>query len=615
MLLMVFGQAASATDLVTTRAYVDDPSGQMTLDEVRRQPVTPFSGVLSRGFTQSATWIKLGIPGLSEIRSGENLVVRIRPSYLDDIELFDPFDHTGRKRKAGDRYDWRDAEFKSLNHGFVIPASTEPREIWLRLSTTSSSFIHVEVLSADDAQQINRLQEMLYSLMMGVLLLFSLWGLLQWSLRHETLVAVYSITQLMAMIYAAVFLGYARLLLGDLLGTQTIEAAANVIFCAYSYAALCFHYFFIREFRPARWLNRSLILIGTIAFAAEMVMLALGEVQMAMRMNITTVTLLTVIALGATLTCRAWDHDDEEPPLPKWAVVGFYSLMSAILWWATLPSLGLRNAPELNLHLYPIHGLMTGSLLLILLQLRALRIEHAREEATLKARSAAQQVELEKQKSQLQSRFMEMLAHELKTSLSVLHMVLGSDKASPAMLDHGRRTVTSINDLIERCLQAEKFEDNQIISHYEHFSIEAVVDAALSKTSDPHRFAVHHEASISVNSDGQIFKSVLSNLFDNALKYSSPHSLVQVRVRMAERNGAQGCELSVENEVPVGADSAGFPDEAELFKKYYRADGARRHSGSGLGLYLVANFMRLLGGAVDYKRLDNTVRFTVWLPN
>jgi signal transduction histidine kinase len=71
----------------------------------------------------------------------------------------------------------------------------------------------------------------------------------------------------------------------------------------------------------------------------------------------------------------------------------------------------------------------------------------------------------------------------------------------------------------------------------------------------------------------------------------------------------------VENEVALRAGVAVFPDDEQLFKKYYRADGARRHSGSGLGLYLVANFVRLLGGAVRYERQELSVRFTVWLPN
>ena len=615
--LLFMSQFAFATDLATARAYVDDPSGRMTLADVMYLPAKEFDGVLSRGFTKSATWIRVTVAGIPDTHPGDKLVVRIRPTYLDDIELHDPLDGTGRLRKTGDRHGWRETEFKSLNHGFVIPASNDARDIWLRLSTTSSSLIHVEVLTPDDAQLANRLQEMLYSLMLGVLLLFSLWGILQWSLRHESLVAVYAFKQLMAMVYTAFYVGYARLLFGDLLGTDRIEGFANFIFCAYSFAALCFHYSFVGEFRPARWLNGSVLLVGSVAFSVEVVLLALGEVQLAMRTNIVVVTLLPVIVLATTLSCRAWDNtgDDEAPPLPKWAVVGFYALMSAVLWWSTLSALGLRNAPELNLHLYLIHGLMTGTLLLVLLQFRALRIEHSRNQATLRARSAAQQVEIEKQKSQLQSRFMEMLAHELKTSLSVLHMVFGADKASPAMLEHGRRTVTSINDLIERCLQAEKFEDKEIISHFETFNMDALVDEVLGKSPAVGRFVVEQEAGIRVNSDWQIFKSVLSNLFDNALKYSSFGSAIRVRVQEAVRDGVRGFQLSVENDVQAGADSPAFPDEAELFKKYYRADGARKHSGSGLGLYLVANFMRLLGGSVRYERLDNSVRFTVWLPN
>jgi signal transduction histidine kinase len=120
---------------------------------------------------------------------------------------------------------------------------------------------------------------------------------------------------------------------------------------------------------------------------------------------------------------------------------------------------------------------------------------------------------------------------------------------------------------------------------------------------------------MTVSSDWQIFKSVLSNLVDNALKYSPTESTVHLRVRPGTLDGRAGCEISVENLVQSGPTSTGFPDRDELFKKYYRADGARKHSGSGLGLYLVANFMRLLKGEVRYEPLEKSVRFTVCLPS
>lgn len=616
--ILLFGLSfAGAADLAMERAWVDDPAGTLSLSEVQRRPARSYTGMLSRGFTRSATWIRVRVAGVPGAKPGDMLIVRIRPTYLDEVALFDPLDAAGRPRLTGDYHDWHASEFKSLNHGFVVPASVEPRDIWLRLTTTSSSFIHVQVLAPDEAQEANRLQEMLYGLLLGALLLFAVWGTLQWMMRREALVAVFALKQMMALLYAAVYLGYARLLLSGGLQARAIEVFANFTFCAYVFGGLVFHYFFLREFRPSRLVMRIYAAIALAAFVIEIVMLMLGQVRLAMQTNITVVILVPVLTIAAAFSCRAWQQagEDVRPPLPKWAIVGFYLSMSVVLWGATLPALGLSAVPELNLHLYLIHGLMTGILLIVLLQFRSLRIEEARNLAALRARSATQQVEIEKQKSQLQSRFMEMLAHELKTSLSVLHMVFGSARANPAMLEHGRRTVKNINDLIERCLQAERFEDNEVISHFENFGIDAVVDELLAKLPDAQRFSVCLEERFTVNSDWQIYKSVLSNLFDNALKYSPPDSRIQVRVCSGTQDTARVCELSIENEVAGAAGTSGFPDEAELFKKYYRAGGARKHSGSGLGLYLVANFMRLLGGGVRYERLQHSVRFTVWLPN
>lgn len=606
-----------ATDLASGRVFVDDPDGQMTLSDVQRRPATEFSGVLSRGFTKSVTWIRVSVAGIAGAAPGDKLVVRIRPTYLDDIELHDPLDSSGRVRKTGDHYDWRQSEFKSLNHGFLIPASREPRQIWLRLSTTSSSFIDVEVLTPDDAQQVNRLQETLYGLMMGLLLLFFLWAASNWLMQREKLMAIFTATQLMAIVYAMSTVGYNRLLLGSLLPVGMIETLTNLTYCAYVLVGFAFHYYFLREFRPKRALLQLLAGVALSAFSAEMVLMSLGMVRAAMNLNVLVVSFASLLVLVIAMTCRAWREadGDEQPLIPRWTLIGFYMVVISVLVMATAHGLGIVNAPEFALHMYLIHGLMTGSVLVALLQFRSLRMEQMRNLATLHASSVAQQVEIEKQKSQLQGRFMEMLAHELKTSLSVLHMVLGAEKASPEMLDHGRRTVKSINDLIERCLQVERFEDNEVISHFEVFRVEALIDEVVRKTYESQRFSVHYEAQISVNSDWQIFKTVMSNLLDNALKYSTTGSTVLVRVRAAARNDTSGCEVSVENEVPSGPGSSAFPDQTELFKKYYRADGARKHSGSGLGLYLVANFMRLLGGEVRYEPLANNVRLTVWLPN
>jgi signal transduction histidine kinase len=57
-----------------------------------------------------------------------------------------------------------------------------------------------------------------------------------------------------------------------------------------------------------------------------------------------------------------------------------------------------------------------------------------------------------------------------------------------------------------------------------------------------------------------------------------------------------------------------WPDADQLFSKYYRSQNAHRVTGSGLGLYLVDQFTRMLGGTVHYQPVHGKVRFTLTLP-
>jgi len=194
---------AQAADHIIARAWVDDPDGTLDLDSVRGRPVQPYEGVLARGFTRSVTWLRLTVAPAADAGPDHRLMLRIRPSYLDRVTLFDPLDQSGHIRVTGDHTDWQKGELKSMNHGFVIPASEQARDVWLRLSTSSSSLIHVDALTLDDAQHADRMQEMWYGLMMGILVLFFLWALLQWMLRREALMAACLFSQLVAGIYAA----------------------------------------------------------------------------------------------------------------------------------------------------------------------------------------------------------------------------------------------------------------------------------------------------------------------------------------------------------------------------------------------------------------------------
>jgi signal transduction histidine kinase len=85
----------------------------------------------------------------------------------------------------------------------------------------------------------------------------------------------------------------------------------------------------------------------------------------------------------------------------------------------------------------------------------------------------------------------------------------------------------------------------------------------------------------------------MTNLFDNAEKYSPEGSLLSVRVGQAEGNHA-GLALDVSNLVSELA----LPDPERIFERYYRSKGAHRTPGSGLGLFLVQGWVGALGGRI-----------------
>lgn len=102
---------------------------------------------------------------------------------------------------------------------------------------------------------------------------------------------------------------------------------------------------------------------------------------------------------------------------------------------------------------------------------------------------------------------------------------------------------------------------------------------------------------------------IIYNLTDNAVKYSPPHSSVQVTLA---RDGEQ-VVLTVED------NGAGIPEEdlPRIFERFYRVDKARSRAagGTGLGLSIVSDTVKRRGGTVEAgNRPGGGAVFTVRWP-
>ena len=116
------------------------------------------------------------------------------------------------------------------------------------------------------------------------------------------------------------------------------------------------------------------------------------------------------------------------------------------------------------------------------------------------------------------------------------------------------------------------------------------------------------EAGLHLSGDPVQLRQVLEILLDNAWKYSSPGGLTLVSLR---RQGKSKCLLTVENQ-----GDALSPEEREnVFKRFYRADGARSRTGSfGLGLSIAQSIVARHKGRIWAESGDGVNRFLVELP-
>lgn len=230
--------------------------------------------------------------------------------------------------------------------------------------------------------------------------------------------------------------------------------------------------------------------------------------------------------------------------------------------------------------------------------------ERVRHENQLKAINAALALRNEEQ-----DRFLSMLSHELKTPLAVIRMSLG--QADEGSRERIARNVADIDAIVDRCLHVDRIEHDRIQLAPVACDVAALVDRVVTASRTPQR--VHVACRLPLppcTTDAQLFGIVLSNLIDNALKYSPEESIVDLAVDATDDAGHAGIRIVVANRPGL----AGMPDPEQVFNKFYRAPGAHAKTGSGLGLHIAKGLADRLGGHLAYRPAAGMVRFEWWLP-
>lgn len=228
--------------------------------------------------------------------------------------------------------------------------------------------------------------------------------------------------------------------------------------------------------------------------------------------------------------------------------------------------------------------------------------------------------------------FVANVSHELRTPLTSIkgyvEALLDGAKddpvASAKFLEIILKQSDRLNLIIEDLLELSKIESGRVSLKEEPLELRSVVDRTLSMIKPiadkkRHRLVTSIDPSLpSVAGDEGRLVQVLTNLLDNAIKYTPEGGTITVGATLAPSIGnaeppARAIELNVTDT------GIGIPEEdrPRVFERFYRVDKARSRElgGTGLGLAIVKHIVEGHGGQVWVEaNHPQGSRFVVRLP-
>jgi two-component system sensor histidine kinase SenX3 len=197
--------------------------------------------------------------------------------------------------------------------------------------------------------------------------------------------------------------------------------------------------------------------------------------------------------------------------------------------------------------------------------------------------------------------FINAVTHELKTPVASIRLYLETLQSRPVdeakrkefygiMLDDSARLLQTI----EQVLRTGRIGSSSRKPSLSRFDLSTVVDDCVGRARALHQLSpeqlTYHSAPLMVLADLDDVRAAISNLIDNAVKYSGSDARVTVESAVVNQKYAS---------VVVRDQGPGIPktELKSIFKRFHRVPGATsRVPGTGLGLFIVRSVAKRHGG-------------------
>ncbi len=208
--------------------------------------------------------------------------------------------------------------------------------------------------------------------------------------------------------------------------------------------------------------------------------------------------------------------------------------------------------------------------------------------------------------NRLQANFIMSVTHELKTPLASAKLMLQTlikrkldESQQNKLVDNSLSEINRLDSLIEKILLASRFEHHNQHIQTRNINLSELCRDVIERLSHTQRFEsrlfAEIDDNVTVSADVALLISVLTNLIENAAKYSDENSNIRVRLFSSH----QRAHLQVIDHGHGISDT----DKKLIFNKFYRVgnEETRTTKGTGLGLYIVKNIVSDMQGTIEVK--------------
>lgn len=224
---------------------------------------------------------------------------------------------------------------------------------------------------------------------------------------------------------------------------------------------------------------------------------------------------------------------------------------------------------------------------------------------------------------QKQEDFISTVSHELRTPLTSIRgfaqTMLASwdkldDESKKKFIQIIEQQSNRLINLVENMLSVNKLQsvkDNFVYKSADANTLIEPIVHIIKHQYPNHNFETNYNKNIpKILVDIDKFQQIMTNLIENAAKYSNEGTKVTVKTDFSCCSDYVSIKITDEG---VGIKEEDFE---KIFTKFSRLDNplTRKVQGSGLGLYITKTLVKKMNGEINVKSSENGTSFEVLLP-